>query len=387
MKIAFISTMRGYRWGGSEELWRHAANHALDERHTVFVSVFQDFPLADKIVALQNKGAAIFDNRPRGVRIFRALEGVVERRIFKVEAYSPARLRSPFRKLFETKPDVICISEGATYDVYTLPDLMSLLKDSEIPYMTVSQLAMDALVPWEERKRDAMRDFYERAFCASFVSEDNLRLVERQLAARLPNGVVVRNPINLSGSDASVPMPDAEVVNFASVARLDSYHKGQDVLFESLAKPEWRARGWKLNLYGTGEHLEYLKKLARVYEITDRVNFAGHAPDINAVWAQNHLLVMASRHEGTPLSMVEAMICGRPTVGTDVGGINEWLKEPETGFLAEAPRADYFSAALERAWNARADWTKIGESARRFALEHLSRAPGKDFLDIITSGK
>lgn len=379
--------MRGYRWGGSEELWRHASNQALDDGHEVFASVFQDFPLADKICALRDKGARIFNNRPNDKRLFRSVAGIAERRIFKVEAYSPARLRSPFKKIFEAKPDVICISEGATYDVYTLPDLMSLLNDSGIPYTTVSQLAMDGLVPWDERKRDAMCDFYKNAFRAAFVSEDNLRLVERQLAVHLPNGVVVRNPVNLSSGDRVIPMPETATVNFASVARFDTYHKGQDVLFESLARAEWKDRNWQLNLYGDGEHLEYLKKLAKVYGIAARVNFPGHAADIAEVWAKNHLLVMASRHEGTPLSMVEAMICGRPSVATDVGGINEWLKEPETGFLAEAPRADYFSAALERAWNARADWKKIGENARRFALEHASGAPGKDFLDIITGGK
>ena len=42
---------------------------------------------------------------------------------------------------------------------------------------------------------------------------------------------------------------------------------------------------------------------------------------------RNHLLVLPSRAEGTPIALVEAMICARPAVVTDVGGNVEWLED------------------------------------------------------------
>jgi glycosyltransferase involved in cell wall biosynthesis len=74
--------------------------------------------------------------------------------------------------------------------------------------------------------------------------------------------------------------------------------------------------------------------------------------------------VLPSRHEGLPLSLVEAMLAGRPTIATDAGGIAELLTDNETGFLAAAPTVAAFSDALERAWAARARWPQLGATAR-----------------------
>ena len=52
-----------------------------------------------------------------------------------------------------------------------------------------------------------------------------------------------------------------------------------------------------------------------------------------------------------PLALVEAMLCGRTAVVTDVGGNAEWIEDGETGFVAEAATAKSFGAALkERGW-------------------------------------
>ena len=57
--------------------------------------------------------------------------------------------------------------------------------------------------------------------------------------------------------------------------------------------------------------------------------FHGHVSDVRGIWYDNHLLVLPSRCEGTPISLVEAMIWGHPAVVTGVGGNAEWVTEPE----------------------------------------------------------
>ena len=94
---------------------------------------------------------------------------------------------------------------------------------------------------------------------------------------------------------------------------------------------------------------------------------------------------MASRTEGTPLALVEAMLCGRPSVVSDVGGNLEWVVEPRNGFIAEAPSVRSFGAALERAWAARADWEAIGKAAHHDALGLIDPTPGKSLLELITA--
>ena len=97
----------------------------------------------------------------------------------------------------------------------------------------------------------------------------------------------------------------------------------------------------------------------------------------------NHLLVLPSRAEGTPLALVEAMLCGRPAVITDVGGNAEWIADGRTGFVAEAASARSFGATLERAWLARADWQKMGLQARDVALIKFDRSAGKSLLTVL----
>ncbi|MHC5830971.1 MAG: glycosyltransferase, partial [Nostoc sp.] len=67
--------------------------------------------------------------------------------------------------------------------------------------------------------------------------------------------------------------------------------------------------------------------------------------------------------EGLPIALVEAMMCGRPAIATDVGGIPEVLEDNITGFLAGSTSFKEIDEALERAWQRRYDWEKIGEKA------------------------
>ena len=200
----------------------------------------------------------------------------------------------------------------------------------------------------------------------------------------MPNGCVVRNPTNLDACEIAPQPADADgIVHLACVGRLDVNDKGQDVLFECLAADFWKTRPWELRLYGKGRDEAYLRKLAQSRGIADRVIFCGHVSDINAIWRNNHLNVMASRSEGTPLALIEAMLCGRPSVVSDVGGNLEWVEEPRNGFIALAPTVRSFGAALERAWAARADWEVIGRAAHHDALSLSDPSPARTLLDLV----
>ena len=99
---------------------------------------------------------------------------------------------------------------------------------------------------------------------------------------------------------------------------MDLAAKGQDLLLQTLALPEWWDRPVELNLYGAGGHEPALRRLARMLQVKN-VHFRGHVNNVRAIWEQNHLLVLPSRYEGLPLALVEAMWCGRP-----VGGDGCW---------------------------------------------------------------
>jgi glycosyltransferase involved in cell wall biosynthesis len=93
------------------------------------------------------------------------------------------------------------------------------------------------------------------------------------------------------------------------------------------------------------------------------------------------MLVLPSRYEGRPLSLIEAMWCGRPAVVTDVGGNAELCMDGETGFVAQAPNVPAFSNALEKAWERRTEWQKLGEASRARAERLVPKDPAALFCE------
>src|SRR5205807_2393772 len=144
---------------------------------------------------------------------------------------------------------------------------------------------------------------------------------------------------------------------------------GQDILFEALAQSEGNCRNWRVSIYGEGPARSSLEWLVRRLRLSERVNFAGFV-EPEKIWAENHVLVMPSRQEGLPLAIVEAMLCSRPIVATDVAGHAEIVEDGVTGFLAKAPTPRAMAAALERFWTRRTEAEEIGKAAHR-RIQHL----------------
>jgi glycosyltransferase involved in cell wall biosynthesis len=199
-----------------------------------------------------------------------------------------------------------------------------------------------------------------KVFC---VSRSNLNLLRLQVGEPLPNAEVLWNPYNVS-TDAAPSWPDEnETLRLACVARMDPAAKGQDLLLQVLAQPEWRERRVEVNLFGAGSYELTLRRMAERLNLRN-VHFRGHVSDIRSIWEQNHILVLPSRYEGLPLALVEAMWCGRPAIVTDVAGNAELCVDIQTGFVAPSATLSSFSWVMERAWEARTNWRWLGEAAR-----------------------
>jgi glycosyltransferase involved in cell wall biosynthesis len=255
------------------------------------------------------------------------------------------------------------------------------LQARSIPYVVLCHLDHEYRLPGREviERNGAV---WSRAARVGFVARRSIELAERQLARRVPNAVVVRNPVNLD-APALLPWPSGDLVRFATVARLDAVAKGLDVLLETLSAARWRERSWRLRLCGDGPDRDFLQALVAFYDLGSHVELCGHVTDVAGIWADHHLLVLSSRAEGAPLALVEAMLCGRPAVATDVGGICEWIDDGETGFVAAAATRRALDAALESAWQARARWPEMGRKARDAAIARCDPDPGRTLLALL----
>jgi glycosyltransferase involved in cell wall biosynthesis len=88
-----------------------------------------------------------------------------------------------------------------------------------------------------------------------------------------------------------------------------------------------------LAIMGDGPLKASLAKQSEELGLARRVHFLGWWSDMPGAFADCDVVVLTSRNEGTPVSLIEAMATGKPVVATSVGGMSAVVEDGETGFL------------------------------------------------------
>jgi glycosyltransferase involved in cell wall biosynthesis len=138
-----------------------------------------------------------------------------------------------------------------------------------------------------------------------------------------------------------------------------------------MAKIETRCR---LVVAGDGYELPRMRALTAKLQLDDRVSFLGAVEyaAVGDLYAKATVLAVPSVWP-EPFGLVgpEAMSYGVPVVAFRVGGIPEWLRDGETGFLVEPKDVVGLAQRIELLLNDPALAQRLG-SQGRIAVEHLS---------------
>lgn len=162
------------------------------------------------------------------------------------------------------------------------------------------------------------------------------------------------------GHRQSLGVPSG-VFHILHTARLEP-HKQPEMLLRALSlatrRPDRELGEWRLTFAGSGSMREELEReIAHLDEeavtrgggrIAGRVHFAGWTRDIAGWLASADVFCLVSRNEGLPLSLVEAMAAGTPTISPDIIGPREVIAAPEHGLLMDSVRPDLVLDALHR---------------------------------------
>jgi glycosyltransferase involved in cell wall biosynthesis len=156
--------------------------------------------------------------------------------------------------------------------------------------------------------------------------------------------------------------------------------KGQDLLLAAWGAVRARCPEAGLVVVGEGDLLEPLRRQA-----PPGVIFAGPVDDARPWYAAADLVMLPSRWEGLPLTMLEALAVGRPVVGSDIPGIADALP-PGAG--AVVPAGDV--VALAEAITYRVRHTDVaraeGEAGARYATAEADIRRTYDTLASVTAG-
>ena len=119
-----------------------------------------------------------------------------------------------------------------------------------------------------------------------------------------------------------------------------------------------------LRIVGDGRHRDVAEALVR--DLPTRVTWDRRLEthDVVKAFDSAWVLLLASRSEGTPRVVLEALCRGRAVVGARAGGIPDVVADGETGVLVDPDRPDEIADALVRILSDRALAERLGEGGR-----------------------
>lgn len=171
------------------------------------------------------------------------------------------------------------------------------------------------------------------------------------------------------------PLPEKRGFTLLHVGRL-SPAKDQETLLRAFALAHVECSTSQLWIVGNGPLRPRLECLVQELGLGASVTFFGEQADVAPFFAAADLFVMSSVTEGVPLSLLEAMSSGLPTVVADVGGMGEVARMCDA--ITTVPPSNYqaLADAILCVEQSRSNLPRLREAARQcyvanFTLERM----------------
>ena len=140
---------------------------------------------------------------------------------------------------------------------------------------------------------------------------------------------------------------------------------------------EFRISNFKnihFSILGDGPLKDKLTQKAKDLKIDYYVEFISPMPDPMPYYQSLDLYLNTSLHEGIPLSILEAMACGKPVVAPKVGGIPEIISDGENGILVEAREPKKIADSCLRLMQDKKLRKNLGEKASKRIASYFSNS-------------
>jgi len=127
----------------------------------------------------------------------------------------------------------------------------------------------------------------------------------------------------------------------------------------------------QLVMLGNGSLATRLRQIFKSNGVEERVIFPGQVSqvDLPRFYRTADLYLSASHSDGTSISLLEAMACGKPALVSDIPGNREWVTPRENGWLFPDGDAEALTNAILHAASQRQNLPEMGQAARRLAEE------------------
>lgn len=214
-----------------------------------------------------------------------------------------------------------------------------------------------------------------KSFNVIFISEYLKRLY--QLHGRneqIMGNEVIYNPVNPMFFDVR----DNNVINRFNILYIGEItkRKGLIILLDSLNTLKQKGIKYHLNIVGDYKdnlYKEMINSFIKKNNLENLVTFYGWVSQRKIVdlMEQNGLFILPSYQESLPMSIIEAMSCGKLVIANDTGGISEIINNEVTGYIYKNNSSTQLAAILEYLNSSPSTFLNISHSARNFAKNNF----------------
>lgn len=184
------------------------------------------------------------------------------------------------------------------------------------------------------------------------------------------NGIGTKAAIQKNAAAGNTPNHDG-LFRFLIIGQLQA-SKGQHEAIAAFAAVYRQHHTARLIVAGSGQRLYTLrlKAMARLLGLSKAVTFTGYVPNPAPLYAEAHVVLMCSQHEGMGRVTAEAMSYAKPVIGFAGGATPELIRHGENGFLYQT-RAELSTLMVQSMENP-ALAAAIGQKGFETALEKFT---------------
>lgn len=111
--------------------------------------------------------------------------------------------------------------------------------------------------------------------------------------------------------------------------------KNHKLFFEIAKKVLSKTKKVQFVIVGDGELREDCKQMALDTGFEENITFTGFITDLQYIYGSTDIVLLTSLNEGTPVSLLEAMICRKLVLSTNVGGVSDFVKTGKNGYCLD----------------------------------------------------
>lgn len=179
-----------------------------------------------------------------------------------------------------------------------------------------------------------LRSFYLNSYGYIYLNENE----KKKSVFSSDNDIIVPNGVEIPKIKKNITIAKDKSIKLFFLGRIHITYKGIDILLEELKKIDNRKQKFSLDFFGYGENkdINFLKNKISYFN-NIKISFKGSVFDEEKekVFKEYDIMVLTSRNEGFPMSILEALSYGNPCIVTPGTNVKEMIDKNHLGWGTE----------------------------------------------------